>query len=128
MAKNQYQSEFEINASPKVLNNYLITPGGLSEWFADDVNVLSDNSYRFVIDGEEIIGKILGQKQNKFIKIQFQDDEDDPSVLEIILDQNELTQAVYVVVKEYSDQFESDQEHYDVWEGLVDDLRDLVGG
>lgn len=111
-----------------MLNNYLITPGGLSEWFADDVNVLSDNSYRFVIDGEEIIGKVLGQKQNKFIKVQFQDDVDDPSVLEIILDQNELTQAVYVVVKEYSDQYESDQEHYDVWEGLVDDLRDLVGG
>ena len=67
---------------------YLNTPGGLAQWFADDVNVDSSKVLSFSIDGEIIYGKIVSQKQNEYIKIEYldenkkevEDDEDDAPV------------------------------------------------
>lgn len=36
--KVRYEIEFPINSSPQLLYQYISTPSGLSEWFADDVN------------------------------------------------------------------------------------------
>ena len=40
--KKKFELEYAINSSPNVLFNRLSTPGGLSEWFADDVNLHGD--------------------------------------------------------------------------------------
>ena len=34
-----YSLEFDFQASPQLLFQYLSTPSGLSEWFADNVNI-----------------------------------------------------------------------------------------
>ena len=36
--KVKYEIEFPIMASPQLLYQYISTPSGLSEWFADNVN------------------------------------------------------------------------------------------
>ncbi|MGB0186699.1 MAG: START-like domain-containing protein, partial [Flavobacteriaceae bacterium] len=36
--KVKFELEFPIQASPQLLYNYISTPSGLSEWFADNVN------------------------------------------------------------------------------------------
>jgi uncharacterized protein YndB with AHSA1/START domain len=36
--KVRYEIEFPINSSPQLLYQYISTPSGLSEWFADNVN------------------------------------------------------------------------------------------
>jgi uncharacterized protein YndB with AHSA1/START domain len=35
--KVRYEIEFPINSSPQLLYQYISTPSGLSEWFADNV-------------------------------------------------------------------------------------------
>ena len=37
-SKSRYELEFPINSSPQLLYQYISTPSGLSEWFADNVN------------------------------------------------------------------------------------------
>ena len=37
--KNKFELEFLLKTSGKVLENMIFTPAGLSEWFADDVNI-----------------------------------------------------------------------------------------
>jgi hypothetical protein len=37
-SKVRYEIEFPINSSPQLLYQYISTPSGLSEWFADNVN------------------------------------------------------------------------------------------
>ena len=54
-------------------------------------------------------------------------DEEDPAFIEIHLDENELTQSMYMKVVDYSD-FEDEQEQYEVWEGLINNLKEIVGG
>ena len=36
--KIKFELEFPIQASPQLLYQYISTPSGLSEWFADNVN------------------------------------------------------------------------------------------
>ena len=36
--KVKYELEFPIQSSPQLLYQYISTPSGLSEWFADNVN------------------------------------------------------------------------------------------
>jgi uncharacterized protein YndB with AHSA1/START domain len=42
--KVRYEIEFPINSSPQLLYQYISTPSGLSEWFADNV-ILVVNFY-----------------------------------------------------------------------------------
>lgn len=37
-SKIRYELEFPINSSPQLLYQYISTPSGLQEWFADTVN------------------------------------------------------------------------------------------
>ena len=48
----EFELEYLLKTSTKVLENMLSTPSGLSEWFADDVNI-KDDIYTFVWDGSE---------------------------------------------------------------------------
>ena len=131
MTKTKFSSEFEIKASAKVIFPYLSTPGGLSQWFADDVSFTPKKNLIMQIDGEEMFGKIASIKNNSSVKIEFLDDdqqeEDDASFVEMKLETNDLTGALYFIATDYSDFIESNEEHYELWEGLVDALCSIVG-
>jgi uncharacterized protein YndB with AHSA1/START domain len=52
MSKIQFEIEFVIQASPQLLYQYMHTPSGLSEWFADNVNARTEK-YTFFWDESE---------------------------------------------------------------------------
>ena len=64
--------EFPINVSPKVLFYRLSTPSGLSEWFADDVNV-KGSIYTFFWEGNEQQAELVSIKDGKTAPISFED-------------------------------------------------------
>ena len=68
--------EYMLNTSPRVLFNRLSTPAGLSEWFADDVN-LKDGLFSFVWDGIPQFAEVVSKKDNKHIRFKWIDDDDD---------------------------------------------------
>ncbi len=129
MGLKKFTGDFEINASKKMLYPYISTASGLSQWFADDVNINEDKEYNFIYDDEDHPAIMAGHRVNQFVKFEFPEEgeEDDPAYIEIHLDENELTQSMYMKVVDYSD-FEDDQEQYDVWEGLINNLKEIVGG
>ena len=43
--KEKFELEYLLMTSPKVLDNMISTPSGLSEWFAEDVNIQNDGLY-----------------------------------------------------------------------------------
>ena len=67
----QYTLEFPISSSIKVLYKRLSTPSGLSEWFANDVNI-KNGIYTFYWDGSEQSAKLVTKKENKFVSNKFQ--------------------------------------------------------
>jgi len=63
MEKEKYELEYLLKTSIKVLDNIVSTPSGLSEWFADDVNI-KDDVYTFIRDGSEEEAKLISKKNN----------------------------------------------------------------
>jgi uncharacterized protein YndB with AHSA1/START domain len=127
MNKSKFIGEYSINASRKMLFPYISTASGLSQWFADDVNITEDKVYTMLWDGEINRARIVSIKANQHIKFEFEgEDDDDLNSIEIRLEMNELTQEVYIKITDYSDL--DDQEISDLWEGLIHDLKEIVGG
>lgn len=137
MSKYKFQTEFEINASKKMLYPYLNSASGLSQWFAEDVTINEDKVFNFQWDGEDHKAKIAAQRTNSFIKFEFlpengnsaqhDEPEEDPSYVELKLDMNDLTQSVFLTVIDYSET-DDVEELQDVWESLVHNLKEIVGG
>ena len=127
--KKKIVSEFEVNSSQRLLYPYISTPGGLAQWFADDVSVLSGKQLKFLIDGEEVLGKIVASRFNESIRIEYDDTETEEGVdyTNISLEVNDLTGTLYVVATDFTDFFTSDEEHYEMWEGMVDALKNIIG-
>jgi uncharacterized protein YndB with AHSA1/START domain len=82
--KKKYELEYTINSSPRVLFNRLSTPGGLAEWFADDVN-LRGEVYTFFWDKSEQKAEVLQKKDNKYIRFHWLNEEDESSYFEFRL-------------------------------------------
>lgn len=129
MAKHKFTTEFEINASKKMLYPYLFSPSGLSQWFADDVNINEDKVFNFIWDGQDHKAKLSTHKVNSFVKFEMLDGENDPdpNYFEFKLEMNELTQAVFIRITDYSEN-DDEEELEDLWGNLIDTLREIVGG
>ena len=132
MEKRKYEFEFEINATPKLLYPYFATPGGLEQWFADSVVVDGDKVLEMEWDGETHYAKLTSQKIFKSVRYEFLDDnkkaERDPKYLELSMMKNEMTETYYLHVVDYTDNIVDENEQFDVWESLVEELKSIVGG
>ena len=132
MGKRKFEFEFEINASAKLLYPYLATPGGLEEWFADKVVIDADKVYNLEWDDEDHYAKISTQKMNKHIKFEFLEDdksnEEDPNYIEFTLEKNEMTETFYLQIVDYCDEDNEEDELFELWESMVNELKSIIGG
>ncbi|MCB0489949.1 MAG: ATPase [Cyclobacteriaceae bacterium] len=114
-----------------MLYPYISTASGLAEWFADDVNINPEKIYSFEWDNEKHKAVVAAHRTNHFTRFEFvpesDDDKDDPSYFELRIELNELTQTTFLKVSDYSD-FDDLTELKDLWDGLIDQLRKVVGG
>jgi len=131
MVKNKFVSDYQINTSKKIIFPYLSTASGLSQWFADDVTINEDRNYVFSYDGEDHVAKIASIRSNHSVKFEYFDPNDpdarDNSYIEFRLDENELTQTLFLKVIDYSDAYDDDEQE-SIWESLIMHLKEIIGG
>ena len=131
MGKSKFAYEYEINASKKMLYPYFSSASGLSQWFADDVNIDEDGNFNFIWEGEDHKAKLTSHRTNSYAKFVFLEDDntegEDPDWVEFKIDLNELTETTFVKITEYAD-FNAEEEQSMLWEGLMSNLKELVGG
>jgi len=60
--KKSYATEYDFHSSPQLLFQYLSTPSGLSEWFADNVNSRGE-LFIFIWDDSEEKAKLIQKKE-----------------------------------------------------------------
>ena len=72
--KIRYELEFPINSSPQLLYQYISTPSGLSEWFADNVNSRGE-FFTFIWDDSEEKARLYSKKSGEKIKFRYMDDD-----------------------------------------------------
>ncbi len=129
--KSLFTSDFEIHASPKMLYPYLQTASGLSEWFAENVNISPEKIFTFEWDNEERKATMASYRLNHFVKFEYlpegDDDTNDRSYFELRLETDDLVNSTYIKISDYSD-FDDFEELQDVWESLISNLKKVVGG
>jgi len=123
--KVKYEVEFIIKSSPKLLYNYLSTPSGLGNWFAENVN-LKDDVYTFMWDDTEEQAKIIAKKDNQFIRFKWLDGEDDDTFFEFRIEIDELTKEVALMITDFvkNKDIESSKQ---LWEKQIDELHGILG-
>ena len=123
--KNKIEMEFLLNASPKSVFNMISTPSGLSEWFADDVNV-RDKNFTFIWDGSEETARLLSKSKDQAVKFQWDYDEGEEYFFELRIKVDPITRELALIVTDYAEDDEEESTR-NLWESQIDDLRRVLG-
>ena len=86
----------------KLLFQYLSTPSGLSEWYADNVNSRGE-IFSFIWDGSQEDAKLLTKKADEKIRFKWVEDDDDAAYFELRIQVDEITKDVSIIVTDFAD-------------------------
>ncbi|AWG21615.1 hypothetical protein FFWV33_08750 [Flavobacterium faecale] len=125
--KIRYEIEFPITSSPQLLYQYISTPSGLSEWFADNVNSRGE-FFTFIWDDSQEKARLASKKSGEKVKFKWVDDnnKDTDLFFEIHILVDELTKDVSLMVVDFADADEVDEAKL-LWENQISDLKHLLG-
>ncbi|MBA7541307.1 hypothetical protein ES705_33618 [subsurface metagenome] len=122
--KQKLELEYTINSSPKVLFNRLSTAGGLSEWFADNVNVKGE-TFTFIWGESEQIAELILKKNNKYVRFRWIDEEE-KFYFEFKVNIHELTGDVALLITDFAEEDELD-DTIELWNTQIAKLKHVLG-
>lgn len=123
--KVKYEMEFPIHVSPSLLYQYISTPSGMSEWYADNVNSRGQ-LFTFIWEGSEEQAKLLGKKSGERIKFRWVDDEDSDYFFELRIQVDDITKDVSLMITDFADEDEVDEGKM-LWENMISNLKHVLG-
>lgn len=126
MVKEKFQIEYVFqNISFTVLWNSISSPVGLSDWFADKVDV-DGRIYTFTWGDHSQQAELILLHSGSFVRLHWLDDENEKTYFELRISVDELTSAVALVVTDFA---EPDEKHDAIllWNKQVDDLKRSAG-
>ena len=125
--KIKYELEFPINSSPSLLYQYISTPSGLSEWFADNVNSRGE-FFTFIWNDSEEKARMTSKKSGEKIKFRWidEDDNDTDYYFELRILEDEITKDVSLMVIDYALEDEVEEASL-LWENQISDLKHVIG-
>jgi uncharacterized protein YndB with AHSA1/START domain len=124
-AKQKYELEYVINASPKVLFARLSTPGGLSEWFADDVNI-EGSTLTFIWDKSSQKAELVWMKENRTVRYKWLDDPDPKAYFEFRISQDALTSDVSLTITDFAEEGDV-EDAKGLWDKQISQLFSQLG-
>ncbi len=125
--KTKFDIEYPITASPQLLYQYISTPSGLTEWFADNVNSRGE-FFTFIWGDSEEKAKLVTKKTDEKVKFRWlEEDETETEYffeLRIVLD--ELTKDVILMVTDFAEDNELKDQTL-LWDNQIGDLKKVLG-
>ena len=123
--KGKFILEYVVHASANILFEFLTSPSGLSEWFADDVNI-RDGIYTFFWDGSQQQAKIISYKEPQFIRLKWMDKTDD-SYFEFRIEVDDLTGDVSLLISDFAEDEQEMRTSRLLWDNQVKKLLQILG-
>ncbi|MBT3560792.1 MAG: SRPBCC domain-containing protein [Flavobacteriaceae bacterium] len=121
----QFEMEFPIQVSQRLLYQYISTPSGLSEWFADNVNSRGEK-FTFIWDDSEETANLISKKMSEKIRFQWLDDEDTDYFFDLRIQFDEITKDVSLIVTDFAEDDEVEESKM-LWTNQVLDLKKVLG-
>ena len=119
-----YTLEFPVRCSPGILFDFLATPAGLQEWFADKVDE-KENVFSFEWNGAADKADLLEKEEDKFIRFRWQHLPKE-EYFEFKIERSEITNLTILVVKDFAEKKDiKDQTR--LWDYQVKELFHRLG-
>jgi uncharacterized protein YndB with AHSA1/START domain len=122
--KTQYTLEYPVRCSPGILFEFLSTPAGLQEWFADKVNE-RDGIFSFSWNGTDEKAELLESEEDKYIRFRWLHSAKD-EFFEFSIDKSEVTNQTILTIKDFAEKKEV-KDQSQLWEYQVKDLFHRLG-
>ncbi len=119
-----YTLEYPVRCSPAILYEFLYTPAGLQEWFADKVDE-KDGIYSFNWNGSEDKAQLLETEEEKFVRYRWLHAAKD-EYFEFRIEKSEVTNQTILVIKDFADKKEI-KDQSQLWGYQVKDLFHRLG-
>ena len=122
--KTLYSVEYPVRCSPRILYDFLSTPAGLQEWFADKVDE-RDNIFTFTWNGVDEKAEILESEEDKFVRYRWLH-APKGEYFELRIEKSEVTNQTILVIKDFADKKDI-KDQSQLWEYQVKDLIHRLG-
>ncbi|HEU4717770.1 MAG TPA: START-like domain-containing protein, partial [Bacteroidia bacterium] len=123
--KGKFSMEFVIHTPVALLYDFLTTPNGLAEWFADGVDLKND-VYTFDWDGAKQNAAIVSAKLDSYIRLHWVD-KPEGTYFEFRLEQDELTNEVSLIVTDFGENPDDIVTSRQLWEAQIHRLVKALG-
>lgn len=125
--KTKFEQEFIVQSSPQLLYQYISTPSGLSEWFADNVNSRGE-LFTFIWNDTEEQAKLISKKSSDKVKFRWMDDVEDGEdyYFEMRIQVDEITKDVSLMVTDFAEEDELEESKM-LWENMIGSLKQVLG-
>src|SRR5205085_4599953 len=94
-----YTLEYPVRCSPAILYEFLSTPAGLQEWFADKVDE-RDGIFSFSWNGTVDKAELLDKEVDKFIRFHWTHGQKE-EYFEFKIEKSEVTNQTILIVKDF---------------------------
>ncbi len=125
--KKSFSIEYIIHASPQLLFQYLSTPSGLSEWFADNVNSRGE-LFSFIWNDSEEDALLLQSIPYEKVRFQWQygEEDDQDYYFEFRIQVDEITNDVSLIITDFAEADEMEELKM-LWNNFISDLKQVLG-
>jgi len=122
--KQQFILEFPVRCSPSILYEFLSTPAGLQEWFADKVDE-RDNVFSFSWNGTTDKAEVTESEQEKYIRFHWMHLPKE-EFFEFRIEKSEVTNQTILVINDFAEKKEI-KDQSQLWDYQVKDLFHRIG-
>ena len=124
MSKQLFSIEYPVRCSPNILYDFLSTPAGLQEWFAEKVDE-RDTVFSFSWNGSVEKAEVLEAEQNKFIRFHWLHAPQN-EYFEFSIEKTEVSSQTILIIKDFAEKKESPDQSR-LWGVQVHDLFHRLG-
>ena len=119
-----YKIEFPVRCSPSILYEFLLSPAGLQEWFADKVDE-KDGVYSFSWNGTVDKAQLLETEEDKFVRFRW-DHQAKDEYFEWRIEKSEVTNQTILVLSDFADKKDI-KDQSQLWDYQVKELFHRLG-
>ncbi|HEY4876853.1 MAG TPA: START-like domain-containing protein [Puia sp.] len=125
MSKKQlFTLEYPVRCSPGILYEFLSSPSGLQEWFADKVDE-RDKVFSFSWNGSTDKAEVLETELDKYIRFHWTNAPKE-EFFEFRIEKSEVTNQTILIIKDFADKKDIKDQSL-LWGSQVKDLFHRIG-
>ena len=122
--KQQFTLEYSLKCPPSILYEFLSTPAGLQEWFADKVDE-RDNIFSFSWNGSVEKAEIVEGEEEKYVKFHWMTSPKE-EYFEFRIEKSEVTNQTILIINDFAEKKEI-KDQSKLWDFQVKDLFHRIG-